>query len=458
VRGVLALASVSALLGLAAPAAAQVVTLRPHSGPVLREGPVLAGERVAWSQTACVAGCSADEGASRAERYELLVTDGQAPARRLFRARLGQFDSGPNYFFEGYSFLLSEQVLATLYQSFRGDELDVDTERVELRAGAPGASGERVVRCSSERVPEVDVALDGTLLAYDADACDDTARFVVRDVLTGEVRALPNSPTGTQLRLRGRFAAWLEAEGTRLVVYDHVAGATAYSAPTADVLDLALDADGSVAGLTGRQRRPCTTGRLFRFSAAQPTPTPVPVPVCATGGLRMEAGHIVFLGWEGFTRTLRRVDPAGQVEDLVRFGRVTPGHFDAEGERLAWAARGCGGGSEIFTATLAEAPLAAGSVNCPARLRSGRVPVRRGRATVTLACPRGCSGEISLRHAGRRDFGLLRGESTVTVRLGRRARARLERRGSLTTIARLVWRNRAGDRLARSRAVTLVAR
>jgi hypothetical protein len=84
--------------------------------------------------------------------------------------------------------------------------------------------------------------------------------------------------------------------------------------------------------------------------------------------------------------------------------------------------------------------------------------VRRGIATVRLRCPRGCGGELSLRHMGRRDFSLWRGETEVRVRLRPDARARLERRGSLEALAKIVTFNRAGDRSARGRAVTLVAR
>lgn len=42
-----------------------------------------------------------------------------------------------------------------------------------------------------------------------------------------------------------------------------------------------------------------------------------------------------------------------------------------------------------------------------------RTEVRRGVATVALRCPRGCGGELSLRHMGRADFSLLRGEEEV---------------------------------------------
>jgi hypothetical protein len=230
----------------------------------------------------------------------------------------------------------------------------------------------------------------------------------------------------------------------------------AYSAPADGVRAFHLDTDGTVAAVTGRASRPCSTGRLLRYSVAAPGPSEIDVPVCATG-VRIDAGQIVFIGWEGFRRTLRLVTPDGGTRDLVRFGRVRPGDFDAEGERLAWAARACSGGEAIFTGTLAQAPESAGSINCRARFRSGTVPVRRGVATVRLTCPRGCGGELRLRHMGAAHFSLLRREREVKVRLGPRARARLERRGSLAALAKLVTRNRAGDRAARSRAVTLFA-
>jgi hypothetical protein len=213
-----------------------------------------------------------------------------------------------------------------------------------------------------------------------------------------------------------------------------------------------------VAAVTGQAGDPCTTGHLVRYSVAAPMPVDLGVPACATG-VRIDAGRIVFLGWQGFTRTLRAAAPGGEVDDLVRFGRVRAGGFDARDGRLAWAARDCGGGEAIFTAALAGAPLNAGSINCRARFRSGVVPVRRGLATVRLRCPRGCGGELRLRHlAAPRAFSLLRGGSQVRLRLGARARARLARRGSLRAIAKLVTFNRAGDRSARLREVLLVQR
>jgi hypothetical protein len=241
------------------------------------------------------------------------------------------------------------------------------------------------------------------------------------------------------------------------VVHDLMTGTTAYSAPAAGVRALDLDVDGTVAAVSGEPRRPCATGRLLRFSVAAPEPADLG-PACATGVV-IDGGRIVYLGWDGPTRTLRLSGPDGGGRDLVRFGRVRPGSFDFGGERIVWAARDCGGDKGIFRATLAEAPLGLGSVKCRARFGSGVVPVRRRIAIVRLRCPRGCDGELSLRHMGRRWFSLLpREPNVVPVRLRRDVWDRLKRLGSLPALAKMVTYNRAGDRQARSRGVTLVAR
>jgi hypothetical protein len=463
VRSALALA-LALGLWLAAPAGAQVVTLRGFPGPRLVQGPELAGPRVAWSQGTCLRGCR-EFASSSTDRFEIFSAGRSGQARRLFRARTNHGGSGPDTSSESYSFLLSEQVLATTHISLNGAEADIDAfGAAELRAGVPGTPGELLLSCGSNSfafMGVAPVALDGSRLAYDPDPCDGTARLVVRDFATGATQTLPEPAGGAHLRLRGRFVAWVEGSGpaaARLVVHDLDAGATAYSAPADRVLALDLDSDGTVAAVNGQMTDVCPAGRLLRYSVAAPMPVDLGVRACATG-VRIDAGRIVFLGWEGFTRTLRAMDPGGAVEDLVRFGRVLPGGFDVRGDRLAWAARDCGGGEAIFTAALAQAPLSAGSINCRARFRSGVVPVRRGLATVRLRCPRGCGGELRLRHlAAARGFSLLRGEREVRLRLRPRARARLERLGSLRAIARLVTWNRAGDRQARSRAVRLVAR
>jgi hypothetical protein len=457
----LALGFTALCMALGGAAGAQVVTLRGFPKQQLVGGPQLAGDRVAWSQETCLTGCRA-LASNGSDRFEIFSA-GRGRRARLFRARTVHGASGPDSSSEWYPFLLSEQVLATTHISLRGAEADIDARgEAELRAGPPGGARELLLSCRSNAfafVGVAPVALDGSRLAYDPDPCDGTASLVVRDLATGATQTLPEPSGGSLMRLRGRFVAWIEGTGpaaARLVVYDLEAGARAYSAVADRVHALDVDSDGTVAAVNGQMNDLCVAGRLLRYSVADPRPVDLGVDVCATG-VRIEGGRIVFLGWEGFTRTLRAMDPGGAVEDLVRFDRVLPGDFDAGGDRVAWAARNCAGGEAIFTATLSDLPQSAGSINCRARFRSGLVRVRRGVANVRLRCPRGCGGEVSLRHMGRADFSLLRSEDEVRIRLRRGARARLERRGSLDVLAKLVTRNRAGDRQARSRGVMLVA-
>jgi hypothetical protein len=441
----------------AAPGAAQVVTLRQHPGPSLRHGPVIVGEQVAWSQEGCIRGCGDYDFAATDSLYEIR-TAGDGVARTLFRGREIRA-SGSQSILRTFSFLASDQALVTLRSTSTTDSVGDETAGLVVRAGAPGARRPVLVDCRAEYLAgEARVALDGNRLAYDPDPCDEVPRLVVRDLGTGETTALPEPAGGGLLELHGRFVAWTATSSgePRLVVHDLVAATTAYSAPNPGLTALDLDADGTVAAVSGQPRRPCATGRLLRYSVAAPAPADLG-PACATD-VAIDAGRVFFLGWDGPARTLRVLNPAGAVEDLVRFGRVRPGDFDVEGGRLAWAAHACTGDAAIFTAAVAETPHDAGSINCRARLRPAVVPVRRGVATVRLSCPRGCAGELSLRRAGRREFSLMPGEREVRIRLWRHARARLERRGSLETLAKAVIFSRAGERRVDRRAVTLVAR
>jgi hypothetical protein len=454
------LAPVMVLLGVlgAAPAAAQLVTLRQHPGPSLAQGPVLVGEQTVWSEVGCLRGCGPLSFSGTDSLYEIRMAGG-GETGTLFRARQVRASSGPSFIHRTFSFLASEAQLVTLASTSTGDEAEGEARRVVVRAGAPGTGRSVLVDCSAEYFGgEAPIALDGSRLAYDPDPCDGVPRLVVRDLVTGATTELPEPAGGGLIDLRGRFAAWIASLGgePRLVVHDLMAGTTAYSAPSPGVTALDLDADGTVAAVSGMPRRPCATGRLLRYSVAAPAPADLG-PACATG-VAIDAGRIFFLGWDGPARTLRALTPAGAVEDLVRFGRVRPGAFDVEGERLAWAARACTGDAAIFAGTMAEAPYDAGSINCRARLSPGAVPVRRGVATIRLTCPRGCAGELGLRHAARRQFSLMPGEREVRIRLWRRVRERLERRGSLEALAKAATFNRAGERRVDRRAVTLVAR
>ena len=434
--------------------AAALVVLAPFPGPALTEGPQLAGDRVAWSQTDCLEGCTLFS-SQDTKRYEVRAV-GPGGRATVFAKRLTSARSGPNFAVDHFDFLLSEQVLATVKRTFRGDEVEGESGRVRLRAGPPGAARRTLASCSELFFDTLTpVALEGSRIVFPPDPCEETPKLVLRDLASGATQPLPDpAERVSEVRLRGGFVAWIEPG--RLVAHDLAAGTTRSAAlPGLTALD--VDTDGTVAAVAGDPEDPCAGGRLYRWAADAPAPAELALPVCASG-VRIDRGRVVVLGRDGFFRTLQSVGPGGEVEDLVRFGRVIASGFDARDGRIAWTERDCGGGEAILTAPLIGAPLSAGSINCRARFRRGAVPVHGALARVRLSCPRGCAGELSLRHAGRREFALSSSEREVRVRLRLPARRRLARLGSLETVAKLVTRNRAGDRHARSRAVTLVAR
>jgi hypothetical protein len=415
---------------------------------------------VAWSQAACIRGCGALDFAETDSLYEI-HTAGDGVARTLFRAREVRA-SGSQSILRTFSFLASDQALVTLRSTSTTDVFGDETDRVVVRAGVPGPRRPVLVDCRAEQlVAEASLALDGIRLAYDPDPCDEIPRLVVMDLGTGATTALPEPAGGGLLDMRGRFAAWTatSAGEPRLVVHDLDTGTTAYTAPNPGVTALDLDADGTVAAVTGKPRRPCSTGRLFRYSVAAPAPEELDVPACASVEVRIERGRIFFLGWDGQTRTLRELSPDGAVRDLVRFNRVAARGFDVSGERVAWAARDCAGDEAIFTSRLSAPPSDMGSSDCMARFGPGVAPVRRGVATVPLRCPRGCFGDLTLRHMGWHSFFSLQpGETELRVRLRRPARMRLERHGVLEAHAVLETYDRARDRHVRRRAIRLVLR
>jgi hypothetical protein len=445
----------------AEPAPDPWLRLLPHPGPSLAQGPFLVDGQTVWAQERCLRGCSSGIFSPiETETLYLIKSVGDDGAQIIARLRLSHASSGgPSFVRETVSFLASDEALVTLHEERTGEESG-ESSRVVVRAGAHATRRPVIVDCSSEEFSGyAPVALDANQVVYDPDPCDGLRRLVLRDLGTGETVALPEPAGERLLSLRGRFVAWVAGSGAdaRLVVHDLVTETAAYSAPAEGVQALDLDADGTVAAVSGTPRRPCATGRLLRYAVAAPEPVDLG-PACANAVV-IDGGRIVFTGWEGPARTLRLSEPNGGGRDLVRLGRVDPGSFDFSGDHIVWAARDCGGDKAIFRASLAEAPLSAGSVNCRARFGSGLVPVSRRVAIVRLRCPQGCTGELILRRMGRQLFSVLpRERSVVRVPLRRDVWARLKRLGTLPALARMVTFNRALDRQARSRAVTLVAR
>jgi hypothetical protein len=198
-RRALALVSLLAGLCVAAPAAGQVVTLRPNPGPELRQGPQVVGPRVAWSQTLCLRGCGIDFSSETGAVYEIRSAAGEGRSRLVFRARTSGAFSGPNFGYDRYSFLLSEQVLATVHATFSGDEVEGESGRVALRGGAPGTRRPVLLNCSAPFFSgDAPLAIDGGRVAYDPDPCDERPQLVVRTwppVRPSRCPSRPRAPT-----------------------------------------------------------------------------------------------------------------------------------------------------------------------------------------------------------------------------------------------------------------------
>jgi hypothetical protein len=74
---------------------------------------------------------------------------------------------------------------------------------------------------------------------------------------------------------------------------------------------------------------------------------------------------------------------------------------------------------------------------CPVRVRSRHLRLRGRTVRVSLSCPHGCGGELSLGRA-HADFSVIvpRTRGTVTLRLSRAAARRLGRRATLVITAK----------------------
>jgi hypothetical protein len=133
-------APVMVLLGVlgAAPAAAEVVTLRPPPGPSLAQGPVLVGERVAWAQRGCLTGCGALAFDGETDSLYEVRTAGDGAARTLFRARDVRASSGPRFFGHTFSFMGSSDCRARFGPGVAAVRRGVATVRLRCPRGCYG--------------------------------------------------------------------------------------------------------------------------------------------------------------------------------------------------------------------------------------------------------------------------------------------------------------------------------
>jgi hypothetical protein len=342
---------------LVAPAAAparviQVVT--PENR--LAEGPLLAGNRVAWEETRCASagGC----GFEADTRYRIRAA-GPAGVRTLSRGRIRSLPGGSNSFFSSVSFELSPSRFVLARSEF-GTTGEQDFAAERLFAGDRNGGGlTRLFRCRTEQQTVVNVfALSGDRVAYDPNPCDDQPRVEVRNLAGGDDATLALMPDGVPLAdvaLAGPFLALLH-EG-RVLLHDTPNGAELFSAPlppgTLHGIDVARD--GRLAVSVGSQRigrRSCWRSRLWLLTPGGSALEQQPGIPCWDA--RLVNGGVAYLAGERRPLRLELQSAAGERRTLVAFGaRRVRENFDAQGSRGAFAV-GCGGRVRIRVVSLDE--------------------------------------------------------------------------------------------------------
>ena len=338
---------------LVAPAASparviQVVT--PENK--LAEGPLLAGNRVAWEENRCTSPGAC--GFEAATRYRIRAA-GPAGVRTLSAGRIRSLPGGSNSFFSSVSFALSASAFVLARSEFgtSGDQ-DFAGERL-FAADRNGGARVRLVRCGSDQQTIVNVfSLAGGRLAYDPLPCDAHARIAVRDLATAATTTLDlGGGTLAAVALAGSHLASVHAGVVR--VHDAQTGAERFSAPlppgTLHGIDVA--SDGRLAVSVGSQRigrRSCWRSRLWLLTPGGSALEQQPGSPCWDA--RLVNGGIAYLAGERRPLRLELQTGAGARRTIVAFrDRHARENFDAQGSRAAFAAP-CGGRVRIRVVSL----------------------------------------------------------------------------------------------------------
>jgi hypothetical protein len=311
----------------------------------LAEGPLLAGNRVAWEETRCESsgGC----GFEADTRYRIRA-GGSGGVRTLTSGRIRSLPGGSNSFFSSVSFRLSPSRFVLARSEF-GTTSEQDFAAERLFAGNRDGGGLRqLFACATDQQNVVNrFALAGDRVAYDPDPCDDQARVEVRDLGGAEGSSLVLLPGGQPLAdiaLAGRRLAVVHAG--RVLGFNTRTGAELFAAPlppgTLHGIDVA--ADGRLAVSVGSQRfarRTCWRSRLWLLAAGGSALEQLPVSPCWDA--RLVRGGVAYLTGERRPLGLELRTTGGTRGTIVAFGtRRARESFDAQGARAAFAV-GCGG-------------------------------------------------------------------------------------------------------------------
>lgn len=345
---ILAMATLLVVPALAPARVIQVVT--PENR--LAEGPLLAGNRVAWEETRCASsgGC----GFEADTRYRIRAA-GPAGARTLSQGRVRSLPGGSNSFFSSVSFELSASRFVLARSEF-GTTSEQDFAAERLFAGERnGGALRRLFRCRTDQQTVVNVyALAGDRVAYDPNPCDQQARIVVRDLTGGSTNTIDlGGGTLADLALAGGFVATVHGALVRLHNAD--SGAELFSAPlppgTLHGIDVARG--GRLAVTVGSQRigrRSCWRSRLWQLAPGDAALEQQPGRPCWDA--RLVRGGVAYLAGERRPLRLEVQSFAGAQRTVVAFGaRRARESFDAQGSRGAFAV-GCDGRVRIRVVSL----------------------------------------------------------------------------------------------------------
>jgi len=471
--GVMGIAIAMSLCFADAQAAQRVATVPAF----LKQGPTIAGSKVAWSESRCRGNCDFLDAALNTEEVLIrTVTPGRRP-RTLLRTLTESASSGPNGFESDIRFAASDTRLAIVRTDESRDEF-VESRVDTLAAGRAGGSLGRIFRCRGGStdfdLPSTVFALTGDVLVYRPALCDGERKvFVSLDLRTGARQALGFSSPSTVIGLdaKGDFiGVTLESEGSirEYVVLDRSKASEAYRvAPPAgeNIASADLQADGKAAVLTTAPTvdpQRCSGSRLAWYSTAEPFPHRLDVSPCF-GAIAVTDDRIVFRSDRprGFSVT----DLLGRARLVANLGKVGSGQVDAGAGRATYGLDNCAGGTDILVQALNAPAHRAGPSACPLRIRSRRLrATAAGQTAVAISCPRGCAGRLRLRALDRRvlaerRFALQgRSRASVRLRLNVAGRRRLRRNGRLRVAVKTFTRDRTFTNRPTVRRAVLVRR
>jgi hypothetical protein len=412
----------------AAPAAAKPWSVAPSD--TVTAGPLLAGDEIVWVQPdATGVGLYRASATAPARRATHLYSD--PTEDELFEEEQGGVAS--SHFLGGLA-AAQGTVAVWLTESFNS------LFSHALHAGPLGPLGPSVTsdsgdssngpQCDSFSTGDVAVAPDAVVFVHNS-RCQAPARGQIL------LQALPKTGAPIQLdpdaravsgvRIADRWVAWrrtLDA-GTEIAVYDRTAGTISYKVADA-AAGYDVDEDGRLAIVR-------EDGTVAWYSPSEPAAHDVAldgVTRVAAGG-----GRIAYEEPSAGGSRIGTIEmaPGATKVDEVLIPSTRAASWDFDGQRLAWAQRGC-----VYPLLRVETDLTtpgapAPDVECRVHVRSTVLrPTRSGALRVSVDCPAGCSGRLSLAapklFRGRRSVAIEQaGRDTLTIRLKAKERRKLVR-------------------------------